>query len=397
MAVSNQQVAEVKEGLFRMATSAFQASKVGWTRARQYTEEKIGNAEKTEFDAQFENLCYRADCTKDWTEKILHQAEAMVQPNPAFRMEQFSYELLNKPHPIRPPNSFELGQVMEDASHSFGPGTAYGESLKKVGGTMKLVGNRERDFAQQSMSHFLHPLRSFLDNEMKTITRERRSLAAKRLDLDAAKNRVKKSPSVEKMRQAEQELRTAQAEFDRQFEVTKLLLDGVASSHANHMRSLASFVEAMNAYYSKCQVHCTELMASLPGQMTSHMTGAAVNSSLLSTQSTASASPAPARPPPFNPNKSADNSSDDTKAAAMASGNDRDAAKGNSATSSSGPSIKRKATVLYDYDAVDQTELSLLADETIIVYSVEGLDIDWMMAERGNQRGKVPMTYIELN
>ena len=31
------------------------------------------------------------------------------------------------------------------------------------------MGNAEKDFMQKSMSHFLHPLKSFLDNEMKTI------------------------------------------------------------------------------------------------------------------------------------------------------------------------------------------------------------------------------------
>lgn len=40
-----------------------------------------------------------------------------------------------------------------------------------------------------------------------------------------------------------------------------------------------------------------------------------------------------------------------------------------------------------------------LAERTatvVTVYSVEGLDGDWMMAERGLQRGKVPLTYLEL-
>ena len=48
----------------------------------QFTEERIGNAEKTEFDAQFENLCSRADRMKQWTEKMLKQTESMLQPNP---------------------------------------------------------------------------------------------------------------------------------------------------------------------------------------------------------------------------------------------------------------------------------------------------------------------------
>ncbi|MGH0150528.1 UNVERIFIED_CONTAM: hypothetical protein FKN15_042074 [Acipenser sinensis] len=56
----------------------------------------------------------------------------------------------------------------------------------------------------------------------------------------------------------------------------------------------------------------------------------------------------------------------------------------------------RKARVLYDYDAADSSELSLLADEVITVSSVPGMDTDWLMGERGSQKGRVPITYLEL-
>ena len=49
----------------------------------QFTEEKLGQAEKTELDAHFENLLQRADKTRDWTDKMLKQTEAVLQPNPS--------------------------------------------------------------------------------------------------------------------------------------------------------------------------------------------------------------------------------------------------------------------------------------------------------------------------
>ena len=49
----------------------------------QFTEEKLGQAEKTELDPHLENLISRADSTKNWTEKILRQTEALLQPNPS--------------------------------------------------------------------------------------------------------------------------------------------------------------------------------------------------------------------------------------------------------------------------------------------------------------------------
>lgn len=51
----------------------------------QFTEEKLGQAEKTELDPHLDNLITRADGTKNWTEKILRQTEVLLQPNPSKR------------------------------------------------------------------------------------------------------------------------------------------------------------------------------------------------------------------------------------------------------------------------------------------------------------------------
>ena len=37
-----------------------------------------------------------------------------------------------------------------------------------------------------------------------------------------------------------------------------------------------------------------------------------------------------------------------------------------------------------------------LSLQVITVSSVSGMDSDWLMGERGNQKGKVPITYLEL-
>ncbi|KAG1715000.1 Endophilin-B1 [Nymphon striatum] len=58
---------------------------------------------------------------------------------------------------------------------------------------------------------------------------------------------------------------------------------------------------------------------------------------------------------------------------------------------------KRRAKVLYDYDAQDSTELSLLAEEVITVSNAQGLDSDWLMGERGGQKGKVPKAYLNFS
>jgi len=345
---------QYKDSFMKMASSAISASKTGWTRARQFTEEQIGSSERTEYGAQFENSLVQAENTKSLTDKLLKNFEAVLQPNPAVRLEEFVYGRLEKPKPLRPTNTFYLGQVMQDGSQDMGPGTAYGSTLLKVGTCMKKMGNAEKDFKEKSMEGVLQPLQSSLNNELKTISKEKRTLDVKRLDLDACKNKAKKSATADKMRTAEMELRQAESEYDRQYNMTQVLLDGVSTSHNNHLDSLRSFVDSLGQYHTQCLQYVTELQAELGGPP--FAAGGAVGSR-------------PSAPPP------AVNGAHGGEATAVA---------------------RKKARVLADYDGSDASELSLLANEVISVYESAELNEGWIMAERGTQKGKVPVIYLEL-
>ncbi|KAE8742672.1 hypothetical protein FOCC_FOCC011801 [Frankliniella occidentalis] len=245
------------------------------SRVVQLTEEKLGTSERTELDAHFENLAERSDATKLWTEKLLSDTEAVLTPNPGKRVEDFLFDKIEKKRPNRLSNLEYLGLDMIDAGNEFGPGTAYGSALLKVGQCEQKLGTTERDFIASANHSIVAPFRKFLEGEMKTIVRERGLLETKRLDLDACKNRVRKArsmlgtqnkegPSPEiVLRQAEQDLRVAQAEFDRQAEITKLLLEGISSSHASHLRCLHEFVESQVRYHAQCHQLMQELQRDL--------------------------------------------------------------------------------------------------------------------------------------
>lgn len=253
-------------------------------RAVQYTEEKLGQAEKTELDAHFENLLQRSDKTKQWTEKLLRSSETLLQPNPSVRMEDFFYEKMDKKKRDRYTNAEQLGQVMIDSGNDYGPGTAYGNSLIKCGQTQMQIGNAEKEFVQSACNNFLQPLKNFLEGDMRTIQKEKKILENKRLDLDACKNRLRKAKTQAGQQQpdpymntvlveddavakAEADLRVAQSEFDRQAEITKLLLEGISSTHAHHLRCLNDFIEAQMNYYAQCHQYMVDLrkqMGSIP-------------------------------------------------------------------------------------------------------------------------------------
>uniref|UniRef100_H2UB99 SH3 domain containing GRB2 like, endophilin B2 n=1 Tax=Takifugu rubripes TaxID=31033 RepID=H2UB99_TAKRU len=384
---------------------------VFFTRAVQFTEEKLGQAEKTELDPHLENLISRADATKNWTEKMLRQTEALLQPNPSTRIEEFIYDKLDKKLPSKVTNAELLGQYMLDAANDLGPGTPYGSTLITVGEYQKRLGGAEREFLHIATANFLSPLRNFLEGDWRTISKERRLLENRRLDLDICKARLKKAKQAEakaaaapdfqetrprnyvlsasasavrrehtrtavppsrflcfppqllseEVDKAEHELRVAQTEFDRQAEVTRLLLEGISSTHVslNHLRCLHDFAEAQATYYAQCHHYMQDLQRELSRG-----------------NNAAGAPPAAAG----GPNLSSSASS----------------SHGTLTVEQLPVTGTRKAKVLYDYDAHDASELSLLADELITVYTLPGMDPDWLIGERGNNKGKVPVTYLEL-
>ncbi|XP_059514239.1 endophilin-B2 isoform X1 [Myotis daubentonii] len=420
-----------------------------FTRAVQFTEEKFGQAEKTELDANFENLLARADSTKNWTEKILRQTEVLLQPNPSARVEEFLYEKLDRKVPSRVTNGELLAQYMAEAASELGPTTPYGKTLIKVSEAEKRLGAAERDFIHAASINFLTPLRNFLEGDWKTISKERRLLQNRRLDLDVCKARLKKAKAAEakaatvpdfqetrprnyilsasasarywdiwhllfslgnrpvtripsclsqpccafclfsvlpspprlwndEVDKSEQELRVAQTEFDRQAEVTRLLLEGISSTHVNHLRCLQEFVESQTTYYAQCYRHMLDLQKQL-GRFPGTFVGTTEPASppLSSTSPTTAAATMPMEPSVAGSAPPGEAALCLEEVAPPASGT-------------------RKARVLYDYEAADSSELALLADELITVYSLPGMDPDWLIGERGNKKGKVPVTYLEL-
>ncbi|XP_077505210.1 SH3 domain containing GRB2 like, endophilin-B [Amblyomma americanum] len=333
-----------------------------FTRAVQYTEERLGTSDKTELDAHFETLAQRSDRTKYWTERLVGKTEAVLQPNPNVRVEDYLFEKLDKKRD-RLNNTELLGQDMIDAGTDFGPGTSYGSALIKVGQAQQKLGQAEREFGRLVHTNFVQPLRRFLDGDMKTILKERRLLENKRLDLDAAKNRLRKAKATDPA--AEKDVRSCQSDFDRQAEITRLLLEGISSTHVNHLRCLSDFVEAQMSYYAQCQQYMTDLQKELANMSIAVGAGNSGDGSRSGFQGVFS-----------SPTTSAGSPSNDVSTFIN--------------------SNQKRARVLYDYDAHDNSELSLMADEVIIISQTDNLDPDWMIGERGLQKGKVPIAYLEI-
>ncbi|GBM52594.1 Endophilin-B1 [Araneus ventricosus] len=270
------------------------------------------------------------------------------------RVEDYFFEKLDKKRE-HPSNLDLLGQDMIDAGADIGSGTPYGSALIKIGQAQQRLGAAEREFVRSAMTTYVTPLKRFLEGDMKTIMKERKILENKRLDLDACKSRLRKARSMESQANAETELRISQAEFDRQAEITRLLLEGISSAHANHLRCLSDFVESQATFYNQCQQFMVDLQKELSSSTNLARGGKGAYPGLYPS------SPSPSDMP-----------------------------------LNSLPDDKKRARVLYNYEAYDSSELPLTADEVIVVSPLPVPDADWMMGERGGQKGKVPMAYLEI-
>ncbi|CAF0922301.1 unnamed protein product [Adineta ricciae] len=334
-----------------------------FSRAKQFTEEKLGQVtDRTEYDDHFEQLLARADRTKLWTERLTSHVEAVLQPNPNERLEDFILTKLDQRSLNKPNIHEQLGHCMCEAGNDFGPSTQYGSTLIKCGQCHQKLGVAHKEFIHSAAAGFMQPLKSFLDGEMRSLTKERRTLEMKRLDLDAARSKQKKAKAMNSnvpMAMADSsdtELRHAQTEFDRQLEITRLLLDGLNNSHNHHLRCLHDLIESELQYHRQT----VQILEDLRKQL--GVSKSTSNSSSVATAAAAAAVPPPRATPPLH-----------------------------------------TATVKFDYDASDSAELSVLAKETvnIILDDNEKLseDAEWITVERPTtkERGRVPRGYLRID
>lgn len=167
-------------------------------------------------------------------------------------------------------------------------------------------------------------------------------------------------------------MQACQEDFDIQLGNTKLLMEAMSAAQSDHVRCLSDYVEAQIAYFATCHQHMCDLQKELACLRANQHSSNGVPSKQLN----------------IGLNQLSANHNANVTSADLVSPSDL--------MPTALPAGKRRARVLYDYEARNATELSLEADEIIVVQYSKDLDADWIMGERGGQRGKVPLPYLEL-
>uniref|UniRef100_A0A915LFH8 BAR domain-containing protein n=1 Tax=Meloidogyne javanica TaxID=6303 RepID=A0A915LFH8_MELJA len=246
-----------------------------FNRARQLTEEKLLNAERTEIDPQLEQLLQRVDATEFHMTKLYSALETYLQPNPAVRVGNAINEMLERRNSTeqRVNNLEYLGSSMLGAGQAFGSDTNFGNALLKMSTAEMKLGAAEREMMQTTSTQTLAPIKRFLEGDVRNILKERRVLQNKRLDLDSAKARLKRARSLESqasgadsgliIEQVEADLRVAQSEYDRQLEVMRILIESANSAQNQHLKNLMEFVDAQAKFYENAHQHMADLKREL--------------------------------------------------------------------------------------------------------------------------------------
>ena len=79
-----------------------------------------------------------------------------------------------------------------------------------MGTTETEIANDEKNFVYTTRNNVVRQFHSFIENDAKTIFKEKRILETKRLDLDAAKAKLKKVKTLEMRDQVENEVQGLQ-------------------------------------------------------------------------------------------------------------------------------------------------------------------------------------------
>ena len=196
-------------------------------------------------------------------------------------------------------------------------------------------------------------------------------------------------------------MKLGEERFNKQVEITKLLLEGISSAQANHVRCLSEFVDSEIKYYTECHKQMVELQYQLAQLANSQPNNQSNNSTTPNnpTNGTASA--------PVTVNSATNDTRQSNGKLLIQQKSNGQIFKVNDQLINelvspsdelpvSLPENKKRARVLYDYQSQGNDQLSLTINEIIIVDLNDTDDTDFLIAERNFEKGKVPLSYLEI-
>ena len=231
-----------------------------FARTKQFTLEKFGKGEVTEYGPEYTRLCNKVDAIRSHTERVTMEVGYLLQPNPTLRMEEYLMKRMSPTHGINLPH-IALGDSLQSYGNS--QEGMLGGYLVNCGAAHKTIGESRRKFMEETNAYLLTPLRAFLDVDMRNAVSERKKLSMLRLDLDAAKAEYRKCTKTDKLKQLEERTAVEEEAYSEQYQKTVDSYKRIIEVHERHLGYFRKYIASYSKYMQE-SAHCLELVTAEP-------------------------------------------------------------------------------------------------------------------------------------
>ncbi|XP_063899861.1 uncharacterized protein LOC135119380 [Zophobas morio] len=259
---------------FNSRESGWSTASLYFNRVIQLVEEKLDeSAPKTELPPGLESTMQRLEEVKDSLKTLKLRVEYLIDPSSLTNSIRTSLEQQLDDSEYSTPfhllsraflQASKLGllnfpTVASELSNN--PGFV---AHKIASNAYSSVGTDWLEFSENS-EQYIAELKFFLENPVKKAQAVYRELGMKRLDLDAAKSKVRKSNgNYETTSRAENLLKSAQYDYDRKVEEVEEVLAELESVSTRQVQSIQKFIEGHRTFFAKAVKHLDAALEVFP-------------------------------------------------------------------------------------------------------------------------------------
>ncbi|ORX98225.1 BAR-domain-containing protein [Basidiobolus meristosporus CBS 931.73] len=207
---------------------------------KQWTEEKLGKANRTESSDEFIKLELETDQRKEIVEKLYMASELYLK---TLEKKKKGTEDKNKISPL-----LGLAYSLIAQGQTLPQESPFGQAMLKFGEAQEQIANNQLNYANKLRADYVSGLEGAM-NEMKELQQARKKLESRRLDYNAKLNTVQRAKKEKP--ELEEQMRAAELKFNESLEDTYSRMIDIRNAEELHMQQLAMFYDSELEYYQR--------------------------------------------------------------------------------------------------------------------------------------------------
>ncbi|XP_071488486.1 endophilin-A2-like [Diadema antillarum] len=354
---------------------SFAGFKKQLNKANQFVSEKIGGAEKTQYDSDFVEMERKVDATGVAVDEIITKTTEFLQPNPLTRAKLSTAHTVSKmrgqtKNSRYPQPEGNLGETFLKHGRELNEDSLFGNALLEAGEAYKQLADIKDNLDFNVKQNFLDPLEHLKQKELKEIAQHRKKMQGRRLDYDCKKRKVQKGSTI-----PEEEIRMAEEKFEESRDIVESGMRNLLESDVEQVRQLQALVDAQIEFHQQAQEILSQLTSALGDRV---MEGENRPRS------------------EFKPRKSVNTTLSSNSHNSDDSDNDSGVRQISYQPSAAPPAKSTKiCKALYDFEAQNDEELPF--NDGDIINLVQEIDENWLEGELNGKTGYFPRNYVEIS